>query len=386
MRKIMILTASTGEGHNQAAKSLEAVYKASGYEVIIVDFLKETGKVVEKVVVDGSSFLYSNLPYIYNDLYKYCNNQGFYFKVISYALKIFERKIYKRIIEESPDLIIGTHAFTVNIICNLKKKRYLSIPFISVITDFMAHRLHINSYVDAFITASEFTRLDMIKRGVSREKVFPYGIPIKQDFLEKRFNEKHKGNKVFTILLMSGGIGSGSVESVLSELINCRNPLKIIVVCGRNEELMNSIKSKYSSMVENEEILLYSFTNEIPKLMKEADLLISKPGGLTASEAIASNIPMLIPYMLPGQEEENAAFLVESGAAKVIENISSLKTDIDYLIERPYILKRMKINMNELSTGYSLSNLGNIVKLSDRLINDYLGIRIPYNKVKYVTN
>lgn len=375
MRKVMILTASMGGGHNQAARSLEALHRANGKEVIVVDFLKVKGEVFEKIVLGGHSIICSTLPYIYKGLYKYYNNKEVDSKISDYALKIFEKKIYKEILKESPDLIIGTHAFIVLIICKLKKKGYLSIPFISVITDFKAHRFHVNRYVDAYITASEYTRLDMINRGVRKEKIYPYGIPIKQDFLKRKNNKKYKSNKAFTILLMGGSMGCKSIETALKELINCRKTIRIIVVCGTNKGLMDSIKFNYPPRVGNKEILLYGFTNKIPKLMEESDLLISKPGGLTVSEAIVSNIPMLIPYMVPGQEEENADFLVECGAAMIIDNINSLKTKVDYLIERTYILKRMEANMHKLSTGYSLDN---IIKISDKLINEYLEIDYSY--------
>ncbi|SHJ47109.1 MGDG synthase family glycosyltransferase [Paramaledivibacter caminithermalis] len=373
MRKVMILTASTGGGHNQAANSLEAIYKAHGNEVVIVDFLKVTGKAVEKLVIGGYSIICSNMPYIYKGLYKYYNNKELDSGISNYGLKIFEKKIYKKIIKESPVLIVGTHAFIVEIICKLKKKENLSIPFISVITDFKAHRFHMNSCVDAYLTANEYTKLDMIKRGVREEKIYAHGIPIKKEFLKKNNNQEQKANKAFTILLMGGSNGSKRIETVLKELINCKNAIRVIVVCGINKVLMNSIKSKYPARIGNKEIILYGFTNEIPKLMKESNLIISKPGGLTVSEAIVSNIPMLIPYMIPGQEEENAAFLVESGGAKIINNMNSLKKEVDYLIDRPYVLNTMKLNMQKLSTNYTLDN---IVKISDRLINKYLNRQI----------
>lgn len=380
MKKIMILTASTGGGHNQAAQSLGCVYKYHGYEVMIVDFLKETGKVVEKVVVGGYSILYSNLPTIYKGLYKYSNKKWLNSKISDYALKIFERKIYKAIIEQNPDLIIGTHPFIVNTICKLKKRQYLSTPFISVVTDFKAHRFYVNSYVDAYIAASEYTRLDMMGKGICRNKIYPYGIPIRQDFLQNNnINKRKYENNNFTILLMGGSMGYKAIEDVLKQIVSCRNKMKIIVVCGTNKELMKSIKVNYQSKVGNKEILVYGFTQDIPRLMEESHLLISKPGGLTVSEAIAKNLPMLIPYMLPGQEEENAEFLAEAGVARIVENIELIGLQIDKLIDKPYIIKKMKRNMGKLSSGYSLDS---ILTLSNDLINSYKANPYTLKRVK----
>lgn len=378
MRKVMILTASIGGGHNQAAKALKDIHRFHGYEVIVVDFLKETGKFIEKTLITGNSILYGKLPYIYKSLYKYSNNEVVNTKISNYAMKIFEKKIYNKIIKENPDLIIGTHPFTVNTICKLKKKRSLNLPFISVITDFKAHSFHVNRYVDAYITASEYTKIDMINRGVKKEKIYPYGIPIKQDFFKQKINRRYNDKK-FTVLIMGGSIGSSSIESVLNELVKCKHIFKIIVVCGKNKALMNSIEVNYKDKAYDKEILLYGFTNNIPELMQKSDVLISKPGGLTVAEAIASNLPMIIPHMLPGQEEENAEFLVRSGAAMVMYNIESIKKEIDYLIERPYLLKMMEKNMRQLFTGHSLEKT---VEISNRLINRYDAINYSYKKVK----
>jgi processive 1,2-diacylglycerol beta-glucosyltransferase len=375
MRKVMILTASTGGGHNQVASSLEAIYKANGNEVIIVDFLKVIGEAFERAVIGGYSIILSNLPYIYKGLYRYYNNKEIDSKMSQYALRIFEKNIYDRIIKENPDLIIGTHAFSVTIICKLKKEKNLSIPFISVITDFKAHKFHVNKYVDAYIVASEYTKLDMMKRGVSKGKIYTHGIPIKQEFLRENNGQKHRENKDFTVLVMAGSNGSKEIEIVLRKLIHCKNTIRIIVVCGTNEVLRKNIESNYGTKIGNKEITIYGFTNRIPKIMNESDLIISKPGGLTVSEAIVSNLPMLIPYMVPGQEEENAVFLVESGCARVIHNMDSLKGIVDYLIERPYILEVMKLNMQKLSRYYSLES---IIEISDKLINEYLDINFSY--------
>lgn len=367
MKKVMILTASVGGGHNQAAKSLEHVYKAHGYKVVIIDFLKVAGKVIEKAIIRGNDLLCIKLPYIYKGLYIYCNNEGVNSKISNYGMKIFQKRIYNRIIKEDPDLIIGTHAFVVPIICNLKRKRYLKIPFISIITDFKAHSFHINRYVDAYITASEYTKKDMMNRGVRSEKIYPYGIPIKQEFLIQRENKRYS-NDVFTILLMGGSIGCSSIEQILKQLIDCKNRLRIITVCGKNKDLMDNIKRNFLHKAGNKEILLYGFTNDIPRLMHRSDILISKPGGLTVAEAIASNIPMIIPNMLPGQEEENAEFLAEAGAAIISYNTQPINEEINYLIENPNLIKLMEKNMKKLFKGYSLEG---IINISTNLIINY---------------
>jgi len=368
MRKVLILTASTGGGHNQAAKSLSSKFQFYGYEVIVVDILKLTNKVMEKLFVEGYEILSCSLPIVYRGLYKYSNKKSINIRLSKYIYKIFKRKIYKSIEEEQPDLIVGTHPFIVNIVSGLRYKKRIYIPFISVVTDFKAHSSYFGECVDAYITGSEYTNMGMIKRGIDPDKLYCYGIPIKQDFLSANRNIEAKDKSNFTVLLMGGSMGITAIEEVLEGLVNCKNKLNIIVVCGNNEELYNKIKARYGGDSKDKGIEIYGFTNEIPKLMDRSDILISKPGGLTVSEAIVKRLPILIPYMLPGQEEENAEFLSDSGIAIMINNIDEIDGLINDLINKPEILENMKKRMESISDDYSVDS---IVELGEELINKY---------------
>jgi len=366
MHKIIILSASTGGGHNQAAISLAGYFKAHEAEVKIIDFLEVKGKILERVLVGSYSLMYSNLPNVYSRLYSITNNR-FSFNISSFFVKAFESEILKIFIEENPQLIIATHPLIVDTICKLKDKRQISAPFISVITDFKAHRLYLNASVDAYITASEYTRKDLIQKGINRDKIYSYGLPLKQDFLSKtRYKRK---NKEFTVLVMGGSNGHSTIEDVLKHILSCRNPLKVIIICGTDKKIFSKLKNSYPGITCNKKINILGYTDKVAALMDEADLLISKPGGLTVSEAISKNLPMFIPFMLPGQEQENAAFLVESGCAKVVGNIDTLHYEIDSLIENPDLLMNMKQKMSELYPGYSCED---IITLGAKLIEKQL--------------
>lgn len=368
MKKVLIFTGSTGGGHNQAAKSLSSKFELYGYDVTVVDILKVTNKVMEKLFADGYEILSCSLPVVYRGLYNYSDRQTINVRLTKYIYRIFKRKIYRIIREINPDLIVGTHPFIVNIISNLKQRKRLYVPFISVVTDFKAHYTYFNKYVDAYITGSGYTNLGMINKGIPEEKLYCYGIPIRQEFLLGEDNYTNKKNHDFTVLLMGGSMGIKAIEKVLKGLVNCKNRLKIIVVCGNNKSLMNKIKSEYTNNQINKDILVYGFTNDIPKLMGKSDILISKPGGLTVSEAIVKRLPILIPYMLPGQEEDNAEFLSDAGIAMVINNIDEIQRLVDNLVNKPEILENMKMKMDRIANHYSVDN---IVKLGERLIKKY---------------
>lgn len=368
MKKVLIFTASTGGGHNQAAKSLASKFQLYGYDVKVVDILKLTNKITEKFFADGYEILSCNLPIVYRGLYKYSDKQTINIKLSKYIYRIFKRKIYRSTRETNPDLIIGTHPFIVNIISRLKQRKRVFVPFISVVTDFKAHSTYFDKYVDAYITGSEYTNTGMIDKGIPEDRLYSYGIPIRQEFLSNNCNTSERYDD-FTVLLMGGSMGIKSIEKVLRGLVvNCKSKMKIIVVCGNNKSLMNKIESNYHKIPKDKEIIVYGFTNDIPNLMAKSDVLITKPGGLTVSEAIAKKLPIIIPYMLPGQEEDNAQFLSNSGIAMVINEIDEIDNVVDDLVNKPHILEEMKRKMEKIAENYSIDD---IVKLGDELIKKY---------------
>lgn len=368
MKKVLIFTASTGGGHNQAAKSLSSKFQLSGYEVVVVDILKLTNKIMEKLFVEGYEILSSSLPVVYRGLYKYSNRKSINTKLSKYIYKIFKRKIYKSIEDINPDLIIGTHPFIVNIVSGLKQKKRLFTPFISIVTDFKAHSSYYGEYVDAYVTGSKYTNLSMINKGIEADKLHCYGIPIKQEFLVNNLDYNIEKRNEFTVLLMGGSMGITAIEEVLEGLVNCKTNLRIIVVCGTNKVLCSRIKSKYGQGHKDKKVEIYGFTNQIPKLMDDSDILITKPGGLTVSEAIVKRLPILIPYMLPGQEEENAEFLSNTGIAMMIQDINEIDILINNLACNPPILENMQKEMEKIAEGYSVDR---IIELGEEIIEKY---------------
>ncbi len=360
MSNILIFTASTGGGHNQAASSLEEILTGYGYEVLILDALKETHQLLNFIIVDGYKILAKNLPKTYGELYKFSNRKRINGKVTYIFKRLIKKKIYELIKKHNPKLIIVTHPFIINIIGELKEKQKLKLPFISVVTDFNAHQTYINKNVDFYITGSNYTKNNLIQKGIPEQKIATCGIPIRNEFYINKLSNYKKGY-TFTILLMAGSLGLKAIEKVLKNLNKCRNKLRIFVVCGNN----NSLKKKLNNLnfVEtNKEIVIFGFTQEIPKLMDLSDVIISKPGGLTTSEAIVKKLPMIIPFLIPGQEEDNAEFMINSNMAIKVKNINSINIIIDDLINNPTKLLIMKENMNKLSKNYSKKAIIDIIE------------------------
>lgn len=365
MKKVLIFSASTGGGHNIAAESLREHFEASGFEATTYDAFKNTNAILNNVISKGYEKMVKITPETYGRLYRAANNETLSHYIIALITDICEKRLIKIILYEKPDLILVTHPLVTNVLGYLKGENEFSIPIISIVTDYMIHRAYLNKNVNAYIVGSEYTKQTMTEKGVPENKIFSYGIPVRRSFLDYNSEIKKDYDVDLSVLLMGGSMGVSQVEKALSSLLQTKHYLKIIVVCGKNEKLKKRVE-KIIQGESSKKIVVYGFVDKIPVLMDMADVIITKPGGLTTTEAIIKNIPMIIPYYIPGQEEENADFLEETGMAIKVDNISNIKNVVDYLVKNKDILDNMAKNMSEISKAQSMEK---IIKLGHELIN-----------------
>ena len=366
MKKVLILTTSTGQGHNQAAASVADSFKNDGYETIKLDFLAKNSKILNDIIVFGYEFSASKFPKTYGLFYKLTDNK-FINKLLSIPFFLTRRKVAKFINEVKPDVIVATHSLSISVISKLKKQG-LKIPYILVVTDFKAHYLYVDPYIDAYITGSNYTKQSLIDRNISPDKIYPIGIPINSKFYtEVTSADSLKDHEYFNLLLMSGSLGLNTIFLVLKELLKNPNKLRITVVCGKNSHLKNML-TKYCSdnTFENKKLHILGFTKDISYLMDYCDVIISKPGGLTVTESIVKNIPLIIPFAIPGQENENIDFLTTEGYSIYVKDLNKINATVNYLIQNPDELSKMKLNLKLLSSTYSLTK---IIDIANNLIS-----------------
>ncbi len=365
MKKVLILTTSTGQGHNQAADSIIEAFNNTDFECIKHDFLVEN-KILNKIIVLGYQIFASKFPKLYGFFYK-LTDRNYINKSNTFIFLPIIKKLSSYINREKPDIIIGTHPFTVDMVTYLKSKG-LNIPFISVITDFKAHYTYINDLVDSYITASESTKDYLVSQGIKESIIFPIGIPIKSNFYNKNQEVSLiRNDGYFNLLLMSGSMGLNNISYVLDELLKNKNKLRITVVCGNNEHLKNSLLSKTNYNHSNKKLHILGFSNDISSLMDYCDVLISKPGGLTSTEAIVKNIPLIIPFAIPGQELDNTEFLISNNYAYSLKEYKEINDIVNTLIDDPDKLLKIRNNLKYLSSSYSKSK---IVDICNNLINN----------------
>ncbi|PKM61857.1 MAG: galactosyldiacylglycerol synthase [Firmicutes bacterium HGW-Firmicutes-4] len=371
MSKVFIFTASTGAGHNLAAQSLKESLDETGYQTEVYDAFKETNITLDRLITKGYQQMVVNVPKLYEQMYNQFNNMNHFQQGIFQVLtKVMNPDIVPLINSGKPDLIITTHPFVTNVLGTLKEHSAFDVPVLSIVTDYKIHTLYLKKMIDAYVVGSDYTKQTMVEKGVAAEIIYPYGIPIRQTFLTNNHLERKEPTDVAgTILLMAGSLGTKQMEKAFSSLLKVKEKIRIIVVCGNNAKIERDIKNLYAWEKPADKIVeIHGFVNNVSELMDESDAIISKPGGLTTTEAIVKNIPMIIPFYYPGQEEENADYLVDGGMAIKVDKIKDLTSMVDFLFENKYIIKRMSENMSEEAQKRSMSKT---IELCKNLIAAY---------------
>ncbi len=234
-------------------------------------------------------------------------------------------------------------------------------------TDFKAHSTYIDNIVDAYITGSNYTKNHLIKAGISSNKIYPIGIPINEKFYKEKTSAQELKDDYFSLLLMSGSLGLGAISLVLKQLLKNKNKLRITVVCGKNENLRKNLVNYCNNHnFSNKKLHILGYTTDISYLMDYCDLIISKPGGLTVTESIVKNIPLVIPFAIPGQEQDNANFLVGEGYSISVQSTNDINSVVNHYINHPEELIQIKNKLKNLSESYSIDK---IVDIGENLLN-----------------
>jgi processive 1,2-diacylglycerol beta-glucosyltransferase len=279
------------------------------------------------------------------------------------AEKLNLRKLESFLIDHPWDVIVNTHFLPAEIIAGLKKSRKLSMPQMTVTTDFETHRLWVNQPCDHFTTATEEGKAYLAHWGVPADKITVTGIPIHPLFAhemkraEALKNQGLRGDRP-VVLQLAGGFGVGPIEQLFQGLLAIDMPLEIAVVCGKNEK----IRAKLAKITvpPRHRAKIIGFTTEMDQLLCAADLVLSKPGGLTTSEILARGAAFAIVNPIPGQESRNSDYLLENGAAIKINNIPTMALKLGPLLSDPKRLQSLKDNAKRLGRPHAAYDVARI--------------------------
>ncbi|WP_377520259.1 glycosyltransferase [Priestia megaterium] len=348
--KILILTGNYGDGHIQVAQALhEAIQiRFPTLEPVIFDFMEWVHPVSNHI----SRFLYfqgvKKFPHLYGYIYQKTRRAN---PLSNMMKKIFSTglgSMLKLLEEVQPTVVVSTFPLAAAVMSKLKSNGLTNIPTITTITDHTDHSCWVYPYTDQYIVGSNIVRHSLINLGVEENRISHTGIPIRQQFSqsfqrEEIFEKYDLDSHLPTVLVMGGGCGLiGNGSSIIQKLDVLQQPIQLIIICGHNEKLRMQLEEKLTDS--KHRIHITGYINCIHELMTVSDLMITKPGGVTTFEAIAMELPLLLYKPIPGQEQDNEKFLVQSGVAIRAKTDWDLTDKLSQLLNNQELLKKMKDN------------------------------------------
>ena len=416
---ILILSASTGGGHNRASNALKSYITSTdkNANVNIIDTLEYCSSALNKTVTLGYKAIAKNAPELYGTVYKRSDKESPFAELVNSLYVQFAKKLYPLIDEYKPDIVVTCHPFASNMMSVLKSSYDVTVPVVSIITDFMPHRSYIGDHIDAYVTASTDTAENLaVKYGVDESLIHPLGMPIFNSFYNCDENKRKETlcrlgfseNKP-TVLIMAGSFGVTDILKIYENLVELDLDYQIIVITGKNKRLhdafekilnrnlnefetqdISSVSANLSEaniirmLYDHSEALrqeigsklsktfkrstdktkptkLFYYVDNVEDYMHISDLIITKPGGLTTSESLACGLPMAVFKAFPGQESQNADFLVSKQAAIVLEKGEAGTKQIEDLLSHPEKLAAMKENSKNSAITNSAERIYNLL-------------------------
>lgn len=345
--RILLLYASAGGGHKRAAEALEAYIHAHlpGAEVRVEDAIRHVGRLVDTLCCDGYKFSVKHAPLIFGTLYKSTNRDTKIAGLLPRINDLLAKKLLPLIEEFRPDIILDTYHFAGQMISYLKELGLVTAPLVNILTDYGPHRAWLAPKVDAYVVAADSMCAPLARMGVPKEKIYPFGIPVFEAFFQKEdrdalLQEMHLTPGVPTVLIMAGSFGVKNILGVYRDISTLGTDFQVITITGKNRKLYEAFRKEIPNSPKPTHLV--EFTNEVHKYMHASDLLITKPGGLTVSEALASGLPMAVFDAIPGQEEDNAEFLQAHNMGVRLKSGASCAFAVRSLLQDPRRLEDMR--------------------------------------------
>lgn len=329
-----------------AAAIREAIaQRDAGAQSRIVDSYKYAASVVSGVVSNGYIGMVKTIPQMYRFLYARAERATEVGPFRAWVNQYTAANLRTLMLEYQPDAVVCTHAFPCGAMAEYKRQFADAPPVVGVVTDFCVHSFWIHTNVDGYVVATEESAAALINRGVDRHRVRLAGIPVAAPFAQSAGREDLRARlglpaQSFTILLMGGGLGIGPLEMMMEALEHVGEPISAVVIAGRNKRMQARILATAERM--SYPVRVLNFIDNVHDYMHASDLLLSKPGGLTAAEALVSGLPMVLVKPLPGQEERNTRYLVERKVALRARNAAHLVRIVKGLYRSPERVAAMR--------------------------------------------
>ncbi len=346
--RILILSASVGNGHTTAAEALKKSFELEGIgkEIRHEDVLNFTNPLFRRLYGKAYIDLVNSMPEVLGWMYDQLDEPWKNEKRRLFFDKLNTQPLIRMIREFDPDWVVCTHFLPSEIISDLKGKGKLACRQAIVVTDFDIHALWFCRNFERYFVAIDEGRYYLGSLGFPADKITVSGIPIDPKFSIDKPKEEMRAkfgldSDLPTIILSLGGFGVGKIDDMIASLRSIKVPVQILAMCGKNEELRSKLEAEPNGTVR---ITPVGYTKDMDEYMSASDLIVGKPGGLTTCEALAKGLGFVIVNPIPGQEERNSDHLLENGCAIRSNNPATLAYKIENLLNDPKRMKTMSEN------------------------------------------
>lgn len=344
--KILLLTGSYGNGHLEVTRALVAELNKRGItDIVVSDLFYEAHPILTNVTKQLYLKSFTKGQSIYGFLYYNSDARLTDFRID----RIIDRYGYVRINQlmntYSFDAVINT--FPMQALPIYKQKNKQNIPFVNVLTDFCLHSRWLSNEIDHFFVACDPLKDELLASEISPEKITISGIPIKERFYQLGMSEAdtlQNENQSKHLVVSAGAFGVLKKLPNLIEELSFQEDLTITVVCGQNKELYELLTEQFKS---KPFVTILSYVEDMANLMKQADLMVTKPGGISLSEAIALQTPLILTPAVPGQELDNAKLFEKEGMAIMTQQESEIVPAVLHLLKNPAAVSELKQNMKQ---------------------------------------
>lgn len=324
MKKVLILSVKAGMGHHQTGLAVKNYLESQNIVCEMIDAYEYVAPLLSESISKGYLLSTKYLPLAYGQFYRLAEKRRRSRKSsgkVHAWNKILSPMLLKFFEQFQPDAVICTHIFAAEIVTYMRNKGRLNCPLIGIITDFTIHPFWEETNLDYYVTASRLLNNQLAKKGISLEKALPIGIPIHPKFgktMPKPEARKILGidQNLLTLLVIMGSMGYGKVVRQLVVLDRMKMDFQILCVCGHNTHLRTLIQNH----TWKKKVYSYGFVDNVDIMMDAADVIITKPGGLTTSEFLAKGLPAVLVDPIPGQEDRNVEFLLNNGLAMKVSS------------------------------------------------------------------
>ena len=372
--KILILSCNTGEGHNSCAKALQIAMQRRGITCEIQDTLALVSEGLSQRV--GDAYLFSTRGSLFEFVYKFggfvSDNIDAWQSLVYGANRLYAKKLYDYIKNHHIDVVVCVHLFPAEAITALKRNMLLDVPSYFIMTDYTCIPFLQETDLDYYIIPHEHLIEEFVEKGLPREKIVPIGIPVDEKKFSTRLPQPQARAQIIDsifnsnlrldgnwYLVMSGSMGFGNVEHLIKQLIKEIRPEdSIICVCGYNEGLLRSLQEQFA---EQQQVCLLGFTNLVSVLMDASDVIFTKPGGITSTEAIVKNIPLIHTHPIPGLENHNAHFFHQHGMSYFTTDIHQQVAVAMRLCEDAQYRKQMLDNQRSNANPHCSDDVINFI-------------------------